>query len=187
MSWWNYPTASGSSQALSGVDPGGGQRQFLALLIFLFLAPFCLNAPVFRFPPFGFSFQPFSVSAFCFVTPSAVSLRRTGKRKSQGGGRGGQRPLLALPVFQFLALWFLNATGFRFPHSGFRFQRFSFLLRHQVLESNSARARSLLLGFSIQYPTSISSGIRARSGKLVAKVKHAIPAQERPEAAQPMV
>jgi hypothetical protein len=31
MSWWNYPTEAGTSQALSGVDPGGGQRQFLVL------------------------------------------------------------------------------------------------------------------------------------------------------------
>ncbi len=31
MSWSNYPADAGPSQALSGVDPGGRQRQFLAL------------------------------------------------------------------------------------------------------------------------------------------------------------
>ena len=30
MSWWNYPTDAGTAQALSGVDPGSGQREFLA-------------------------------------------------------------------------------------------------------------------------------------------------------------
>jgi hypothetical protein len=70
---------------------------------------------------------------------------------------------------------FLNAPGFRFPPSGFSFQLFSF------------SAFCFVLGFSIPYSTRISCGIRARLGKFVAKVKHAIPAQERPEAAQPMV
>ncbi len=30
MSWWNYPTDAGLSQALSRVDPGGGRRRFPA-------------------------------------------------------------------------------------------------------------------------------------------------------------
>ena len=99
-------------------------------------------------------------------TPSAVSLRRTGKRKSQGGGRGGQRLLLALPTILFLAHLFLNAPGFRFPLSALRFQvsafqRFSFLLHTQASESSSVTTRSLLLGFSIAYSTrSQSSDVR---------------------------
>jgi hypothetical protein len=32
MSWWNYPTDAGPSQALSGVSPGGVRRRFPALI-----------------------------------------------------------------------------------------------------------------------------------------------------------
>jgi hypothetical protein len=64
MSWWNYPTDAGPSQALSGMDPGGGQRLLLALPIFLFLAPFFLNASGVRFTP---PVSAFSVSAFCLL------------------------------------------------------------------------------------------------------------------------
>jgi len=53
MSWWNYPTNAGPSQALSGVDPGAGQRLPLAIPIFLLLAPsFPISA--FNFPDFSF-------------------------------------------------------------------------------------------------------------------------------------
>jgi hypothetical protein len=80
--------------------------------------------------------------------------------------RGGQRQFLALPIFLFLALLFLNALGFRFSLSALRFQvsafqRFSFLVRAQVSESSSGAARSLLLSFSIVYCTrSQSSNVR---------------------------
>jgi hypothetical protein len=47
-----------------GVDPGGGQRQFLALPIFLFLAVW-LSA-------LGFLLSAFSVSAFCFLASRAT-------------------------------------------------------------------------------------------------------------------
>jgi hypothetical protein len=50
------------------------------------------------------------------------------KRKSQGVGHGHQRLLLAIPIFLFLAPLLLDAPGFCFPLSGFRFQHFSFLL-----------------------------------------------------------
>ena len=79
---------------------------------------------------------------------------------------GGQRQFLALPIFLFLAPFFLNAPGFRFSLSALRFQvsafqRFSFLLHTQVSESRSVTARSLLLGFSIAYSTrSQSSNVR---------------------------
>ena len=67
----------------------------------------------------------------------------------------GQRSAAAscAPVFLFLGLLFLNALGFRFPSSGFRFQRFSFFLHAQVTESSSVKARSLLLGVSMAYST----------------------------------
>src|ERR1019366_5516407 len=47
------------------------------------------------------------------------------KRKSQGVGHGHQRLLLAIPIFLFLAPLLLDAPGFRFPLSGFRFQLFA--------------------------------------------------------------
>jgi hypothetical protein len=51
--------------------------------------------------------------------------------------------------------------AFGFPPSGFRFQRFSFLLNTQVSESSSVTARSLLLGLSIAYAIpSQSSNVR---------------------------
>ena len=49
-----------------------GLRLLLDLAIFLFLAPLFQNAPGFRFPPSGFSFQPFSLSAFYFVASRAT-------------------------------------------------------------------------------------------------------------------
>jgi len=90
-------------------------------------------------------------------TATEDGLRRTGKRKSQGGGRGGQREFLALPIFLFLASLFLNAPAFRLPLSALRFQvsafqRFSFLLRTQVSESSSVTARSSFLGFRWRIP-----------------------------------
>jgi len=54
------------------VDTGGGQRLFLAIPIFLVLAHFFLNAQGLRFPPSGFRFQPFSLSAFQLL-PEQVS------------------------------------------------------------------------------------------------------------------
>ena len=71
---------------------------------------------------------------------------------------GGQRQFLALPIFLFLALLFLNSPGFLFPLSALRFQvsafeRFSFLRRTQLSESSSVTARSLLVGSSIAYST----------------------------------
>jgi hypothetical protein len=39
------------------------------------------------------------------ILASEDGLRRTGKRKSQGGGHSGQRLLFALPIFLSLAPW----------------------------------------------------------------------------------
>jgi hypothetical protein len=91
-------------------------------------------------------------------TATEDGLRRTGKRKSHGGGRGAQRQFLALLIFLFLAPFFLKASGFRFPLSALRFlvsavQRFSFWLQTRVLESRLITARSCLLGFLIAYST----------------------------------
>jgi hypothetical protein len=49
MSWWNYPTDAGPSQALSRVDPGGG---FLPSLDFPFQLLSLLSA--LRFQLFDF-------------------------------------------------------------------------------------------------------------------------------------
>jgi hypothetical protein len=46
---------------------GGGQRQFLALPIFLFLAPLFLNAPGFRFPLSALRFQLSDFQCFSFL------------------------------------------------------------------------------------------------------------------------
>jgi hypothetical protein len=66
---------------------------------------------------------------------------------------GGQRVLLALPIFLFLVSSFLKALFIRLPLSIVRFQvlafqRCSFLPHAQVPESSSATARSWLLGYS---------------------------------------
>ena len=45
---------------VQSLNSRGGQRQFLALLIFLFLAPFFLNSPGFSLPLSGFSFHLFA-------------------------------------------------------------------------------------------------------------------------------
>jgi hypothetical protein len=60
--------------------------------------------------------------------PEHLNIRRT--------NGGGQRQFLAVPIFLFLAPFFLNTPGFRFPLSPrwfqlSAFQRFSFLLRGQ--------------------------------------------------------
>jgi hypothetical protein len=54
---------------------GGGQRQFLALPIFLFLAPLFHNAPGFRFPPSDFCFQ---LSVFQLFASWPVEQRALG-------------------------------------------------------------------------------------------------------------
>jgi hypothetical protein len=73
MSWWNYPTVAGPSQALSGVNPRSDQRQSLALPIFLFLAPLFHYAPGFRFV---ISVLRFQLSAFqLFASCPSVGIQ----------------------------------------------------------------------------------------------------------------
>jgi hypothetical protein len=49
------------------LNSGGGQRQFLALPIFLFLAPFFVNAPGFRFALSALRFQLSDFQCFSFL------------------------------------------------------------------------------------------------------------------------
>jgi hypothetical protein len=73
MSWWNYPTVAGPSQALSGVNPRSDQRQSLALPIFLFLAPLFHYAPGFRFVISVLRFQLSAFQPFSFLLRAQVS------------------------------------------------------------------------------------------------------------------
>jgi hypothetical protein len=72
MSWWNYPADAGPSQALSGVDSGGGQRLILAPHLPVF-APFHLNAPGFRFSLPALRFQVSAFQRFSFLLHTQVS------------------------------------------------------------------------------------------------------------------
>ena len=101
----------------------------------------------------------FNIQIVCY---SLIHAKLRQFLRKLAGGPGW----IALPIFLFLAPFFLDASGFRFPLSALRFQipafrRFSFLLHAQVSESSSATVRSLLLGFAIAYSTrSQSSGVR---------------------------
>jgi hypothetical protein len=60
-------TALEKSSSQSGQRRSTCQTRSTRFPIFLFLASLFLDAPGFRFLPSDFRFQPFSVSAFCFV------------------------------------------------------------------------------------------------------------------------
>src|ERR1035441_4749948 len=85
----------------------------------------------------------------------APGNRRPYLDKAQGEGRGGQRLLLARPIFLFPAPFFLNATGFRFALSALwfqlsAFQPFSFLLHIPPPASRATCAGSAATGIGLQ-------------------------------------